>query len=115
MFPVVGSGEGRWSFIHADDAAAATVAALERGTAGVYNIVDDEPARAADWIPVYASTLGAKRPLRLPAWLGRLAAGATAVQGMTEQRGASNTKAKVELEWQPRYASWRDGFRTAGG
>ncbi|HEY2770606.1 MAG TPA: NAD(P)-dependent oxidoreductase [Solirubrobacteraceae bacterium] len=115
MFPVLGSGEGRWSFIHADDAATATVAALERGAAGVYNIVDDEPARAADWIPAYASAMGARRPLHLPAWIGRLAAGGTAVRGMTEQRGASNVKAKSELGWEPRYASWRDGFRTAGG
>jgi nucleoside-diphosphate-sugar epimerase len=115
LFPVIGSGEGRWSFIHADDAAAATVAALERGTPGIYNVVDDEPARAGDWLPVYAEALGAKRPLRLPAWIGRLAGGTVTVMGMTEQRGASNAKAKLELGWQPRYPSWRDGFRTAGG
>jgi nucleoside-diphosphate-sugar epimerase len=115
MLPVIGSGDGRWSFIHADDAAAATVAALERGAPGTYNIVDDEPGRAADWIPVYASAIGARRPLRLPKWVGKLAGGAVAVQGMTEQRGASNAKAKSELAWQPRYASWRDGFGAAGG
>jgi nucleoside-diphosphate-sugar epimerase len=115
LFPVIGSGEGRWSFIHADDAAAATVAALERGATGVYNVVDDEPARAGDWLPAYAEALGAKRPLRCPAWFGRLAGGAVTVMGMTQQRGASNAKAKLELGWQPRYASWRDGFRTAGG
>jgi nucleoside-diphosphate-sugar epimerase len=115
MLPVIGSGDGRWSFIHADDAATATVAALERGATGVYNVVDDEPARAADWIPAYAESMGARRPLHLPTWVGKLAAGAIAVQGMTEQRGASNTKAKSELAWQPRYASWRNGFRAAGG
>jgi nucleoside-diphosphate-sugar epimerase len=115
MLPVIGSGEGRWSFIHADDAAGATVAALERGAPGVYNVVDDEPARAADWLPLYASAIGARRPLHLPTWVGKLAGGAVAVQGMTEQRGASNAKAKSELGWQLRHASWRDGFRAAGG
>jgi nucleoside-diphosphate-sugar epimerase len=115
LFPVIASGDGRWSFVHADDAASATVAALERGTPGIYNIVDDEPARAGDWLPVYAEALGAKPPRHFPAWLGKLAAGQVAIHGMTEQRGASNAKAKLELGWQPRYASWRDGFRSAGG
>ncbi len=113
MFPVVGSGEGRWSFIHADDAAAATVAALERGRPGVYNVVDDHPAAAREWVPDYAAALGAPRPLRVPAWVGRLAGGPAAMSGMTTQRAASNAKAKRELAWQPHYASWRDGFRAA--
>jgi nucleoside-diphosphate-sugar epimerase len=112
-FPVIGSGEGRWSFIHVDDAAAATVAALERGRSGVYNIVDDAPAPAHEWIPVYAAAVGAKRPWRIPGWLGRLAGGSVAVAGMTTQRGASNAKAKRELGWEPSYASWREGFRAS--
>ncbi len=110
-FPVVGSGEGRWSFIHVEDAAAATVAALERGKPGVYNIVDDEPARTADWIPAYAAALGAKPPRRVPAWLARVVAGKAGVAAMTTQRGASNAKAKRELGWTPAHASWRDGFK----
>jgi nucleoside-diphosphate-sugar epimerase len=113
--PVVGSGEGRWSFIQIDDAAAATVAALERGSPGVYNIVDDEPAAARDWVRVYAEAMGAKAPFRVPAWLGRLGGGPAAVAGMTTQRAASNAKAKRELGWAPEHASWRDGFRTADG
>jgi nucleoside-diphosphate-sugar epimerase len=113
QFPVVGSGEGRWSFIHVDDAAAATIAALERGSPGVYNIVDDEPAAAREWVPAYATALGAPKPMRMPVWIGRLAGGAVTVAGMTAGRGASNAKAKRELRWSPRYASWRDGFRAA--
>jgi nucleoside-diphosphate-sugar epimerase len=105
--PVVGSGEGRWSFIHVQDAAAATLAALERGSPGVYNIVDDEPAPAREWIPVFAETLGAKAPRRAPEWLGRLAGGQVAVAGMTTVRGASNAKAKRELGWSPARPSWR--------
>jgi nucleoside-diphosphate-sugar epimerase len=89
------------------------VAELERGGSGVYNIVDDEPARAADWIPVYVTAAGGKPPLHLPAWLGRLAAGQIAVAGMTTQRGASNAKAKRELAWAPGHPSWRDGFRAS--
>jgi 2-alkyl-3-oxoalkanoate reductase len=112
-FPVVGSGEGHWSFIHVDDAATATLAALERGAAGVYNIVDDDPAPARDWIPVYAAAVGGKRPFRVPVWMGRLGGGPAAVSGMTTQRAASNAKAKRELPWTPRYPSWRDGFRSA--
>ena len=115
QFPVIGSGEGRWSFIHVDDAARATVAAIERGSPGVYNIVDDDPVTAREWIPVYATAMGAKRPLRVPKWIGRLAGGRAAVAGMTTQRAASNAKAKRELGWAPEHASWRDGFRTAAG
>ena len=114
-FPLIGSGEGRWSFIHVDDAAAATVAALEHGSPGIYNIVDDDPAPANEWVPAFAASLGAKRPFRIPVWLARLAAGPAAVAGMTMQRGASNEKAKRELSWAPEHASWRDGFRTAAG
>jgi nucleoside-diphosphate-sugar epimerase len=110
-FPVIGGGRGCWSFIHVDDAADATVAALERGRSGVYNIVDDEPAAVRDWLPLYAAALGAKPPGRFPAWVGRIFGGRVAVGGMTTQRGASNAKAKRELGWSPAHASWRDGFR----
>jgi len=113
MLPVIGDGGGVWSWIHVDDAASATVAALERGEPGVYNVVDDEPARAAEWIPYLAELAGAKPPLRVPVWLGRLLAGNAVVHMMTEVRGASNEKAKWVLEWHPRWASWRDGFRHA--
>jgi 2-alkyl-3-oxoalkanoate reductase len=115
QLPVVGGGAGIWSWIHLDDAAAATVAAVERGRRGVYSIVDDEPAPVAEWLPYLAEAVGAKRPPRVPAWLGRLAAGEAAVQWMTEGRGASNEKAKRELGWQPRWRSWRDGFRRGLG
>jgi nucleoside-diphosphate-sugar epimerase len=111
-FPIVGSGEGRWSFIHVDDAAAATVAALEGGSPGVYNIVDDDPAPAREWVPAFAASVGAKPPFRVPRWLGRLGGGAPAVAGMTTQRAAANAKAKRDLAWSPRYSSWRDGFTT---
>jgi nucleoside-diphosphate-sugar epimerase len=114
-FPIIGSGDGRWSFIHVQDAAAATIAALEHGSSGVYNIVDDDPAPASEWIPAYAASLGAKQPLRVPAWIGRLAGGTAAVAGMTTQRAACNAKAKRELGWAPEHPSWRDGFRTAAG
>jgi nucleoside-diphosphate-sugar epimerase len=113
QFPIVGSCQARWSFIHLDDAAEATVAALERGAPGVYNLVDDEPAAVTEWAPVFAESVGAKPPFRVPAWLGRLAAGRVAVEGMTRQRGASNAKAKRELGWTPRHTSWRDGFGAA--
>lgn len=113
--PVIGSGEGRSSFIHIQDAATATLAALERGAPGIYNIVDDEPAPARNWVPAYATAIGAKRPRHLPAWVGRLAAGSAVVAGMTSQRGASNAKAKRELDWTPEHSSWRNGFRTAAG
>jgi 2-alkyl-3-oxoalkanoate reductase len=110
-FPVIGDGAGVWSWIHLDDAAAAAVAALERGTPGVYNITDDEPAPAAEWLPYLAEAVGAKPPMRVPKWLARLMAGTVAVQWMTEGRGASNAKAKRELGWQLTWPSWRQGFR----
>lgn len=109
-FPIVGDGGGVWSFVHIDDAATATAIAVEQGPPGIYNIVDDEPAPVREWLPVLASSLGAKPPRRIPRWLGRLAAGEMATLMMTEARGASNEKAKRELGWQPRYASWRQGF-----
>jgi 2-alkyl-3-oxoalkanoate reductase len=109
-FPVVGDGAGVWSFIHIDDAAAATVVAAERGARGIYNVVDDEPAPAREWMPELALTLGAEPPRRVPRWIGRLLAGEAAAVMMTEVRGASNEKAKRELGWTPRYASWRQGF-----
>jgi nucleoside-diphosphate-sugar epimerase len=109
--PVVGGGGAVWSWIHVDDAASATVAALERGKRGVYNIVDDDPATVAECLPYLADAVDAKAPMRLPAWLGRLAAGEAVVRMMTEARGASNVKARHELQWQPFYPSWREGFR----
>jgi nucleoside-diphosphate-sugar epimerase len=115
QFPVVGDGGGIWSFIHIEDAAAATAIAVEHGERGVYNVVDDEPAPFAEWLPVYAEALGAKRPWRAPAFIARLVAGAGAAALATELRGASNAKAKRELGWQPRYPSWRQGFREALG
>jgi nucleoside-diphosphate-sugar epimerase len=114
-FPVVGSGCGVFSFIHVDDAADATVAALARGAPGIYNIVDDEPAPTREWLPAYADAIGAKRPRRVPRFLARMLAGQYAVMLSTELRGASNERAKAELGWQPRYASWREGFRAAAG
>jgi nucleoside-diphosphate-sugar epimerase len=112
-FPVVGDGAGVWSFIHIEDAATATVAAIEHGEGGIYNVVDDEPAPVSMWLPAAADVLGAKPPRRLPRWLGRIAAGEAATVMMTEVRGASNKKAKRELGWTLRYPSWRQGF--AGG
>ena len=109
-FPLVGSGAGVWSFVHIEDAAQATVAAVERGNRGIYNIVDDEPAAVAEWLPALASALGAKRPQRVPRWLGWLFAGEAGVVMMTEVRGASNAKAKRELGWRPSHRSWREGF-----
>lgn len=109
-FPIVGDGGGVWSYIHIEDAAAATVVAIERGQPGVYNIVDDEPAAVREWLPVLASALDVKPPRRVPRWLGRLLAGEMATVMMTEVSGASNEKAKRELGWNPRYASWRQGF-----
>jgi len=109
-FPIVGDGAGVWSFVHIADAAAATLAAIEHGEPGVFNIVDDEPAPVAQWLPAAAQAVGAKKPRRLPRWLGRLAAGEGAVVMMTEVRGASNEKAKRELGWRLRYPSWRQGF-----
>ena len=109
-FPVVGDGRGVWSFVHVEDAADATVAAVERGQPGIYNIVDDEPAPVAEWLPALAAALGAKPPRHVPRWLGRLLAGEVATVMMTEVRGASNAKAKRELGWQLRHPSWREGL-----
>ena len=111
MFPIVGDGQGMFSYIHIDDAASATVAAVERGDTGIYNIVDDEPAPAREWIPALAEALGAPRPRRVPSWLARLVAGRVNTLMLQTMRGASNAKAKRELGWEPRYASWRQGFR----
>jgi len=109
--PIIGDGAGVWSFVHVDDAAGATIAAIERGEPGIYNIADDEPAPANVWLPELARILGAKPPRHVPVWLGRLAAGEALVSMFTRIRGASNAKAKRELRWQPFYPSWRDGFR----
>ena len=109
-FPIVGDGGGVWSYVHIEDAAAATAIAVERGEPGIYNVVDDEPAPVREWLPVLASALDAKPPRRIPRWLARLAAGEAATAMMTEARGASNEKAKRELGWQLRYPSWRQGF-----
>jgi nucleoside-diphosphate-sugar epimerase len=111
QFPLVGRGTGYSSWVHVDDAASATVLAVEQKATGVYNIVDDEPAPAGEWLPYLAACAGAKRPLRVPTWLARLLAGDVAVVMMTQGRGFSNAKAKRELGWQPRYPSWRQGFR----
>ena len=110
-FPLVGNGAGVWSFIHVDDAARATQLAIERGAPGLYNIVDDEPAEVSEWLPELARAVGARPPVRLPAWIGRFAIGEAGVSMMTKIRGSSNAKAKRALGWQPEYASWRDGFR----
>jgi nucleoside-diphosphate-sugar epimerase len=110
-FPVVGGGNGVWSFLHIDDAARATLAAVERGAPGLYNVVDDDPAPVAEWLPAVAEAIGGAPPRRVPTWFGRIAAGDAAVSMMTSVRGASNAKAKRELGWQPRWASWRDGFK----
>ncbi len=114
-FPIVGDGGGIWSFVHLEDAAAATVLALEHGARGIYNVVDDEPAPVREWLPALAATIGAKPPRRIPRVLARLAAGEVGVVLMTEVRGASNAKARGELGWTPRYPSWREGFRAAYG
>jgi nucleoside-diphosphate-sugar epimerase len=110
--PVVGSGAGLWSFTHVADAAEATIAALDHGTPGLYNVVDDDPAPAAEWIPYLADVAGAKPPLHVPVWLGKLAAGEAVVSMMTQACGSSNRKAKAVLGWAPRHASWREGFRS---
>jgi nucleoside-diphosphate-sugar epimerase len=111
MFPLVGGGTGYFSWVHLDDAASATVLALEQQAKGVFNIVDDEPAPVSEWLPYLAACAGAKPPRRLPTWLARLLAGEMVVGMMTEGRGFSNAKAKRELGWQLRYPSWRQGFR----
>jgi nucleoside-diphosphate-sugar epimerase len=111
QFPLVGNGAGYCSWLHVDDAAGATLLAVEQKATGVFNIVDDEPAPAGEWLPYLAEAAGAKRPMRVPVWLARLVAGNVAVAMMTEGRGFSNAKAKRELGWQLRYPSWRQGFR----
>jgi nucleoside-diphosphate-sugar epimerase len=114
--PVIGNGGGIWSFIHVDDLAQATIAAIERGKpVSIYNVVDDEPVPAATWIPGLAEAVGAKPPRNVPVWLGKLAAGEVGVSMMTQIRGTSNAKAKRELGWTPHYPSWREGFRTGLG
>jgi nucleoside-diphosphate-sugar epimerase len=113
--PLVGDGGGVWSFIHIADAADATVAAVERGTRGVYNVVDDDPSTVADWLPALAHELGAKKPMRVPQFVGRLFAGEAGVVMMTDVRGASNAKAKRELAWRPAHPSWREGFAALAG
>jgi 2-alkyl-3-oxoalkanoate reductase len=112
-FPVVGKGTGLFSFVHVEDAAAATVGAVEHGAPGVYNLVDDEPAPIREWIPAYAEAIGARRPLRVPVWLARLVTGKDAAAMMTTLPGASNARAKRELGWEPRWPSWRTGFSQA--
>jgi nucleoside-diphosphate-sugar epimerase len=109
-FPIVGGGQGVWSFVHIEDAAEATVAAVEHGSRGIYNVVDDEPAPVAEWLPAIAESVGAKQPRKVPRWLGRLLAGQVATVMMTEVRGASNEKAKRELGWRPGHTSWREGL-----
>jgi nucleoside-diphosphate-sugar epimerase len=113
--PIVGRGEGVFSFLHVDDAASATVAAVEGGPSGVYNVTDDDPAPMRDWLPVFAEAVGAKRPWRVPAWLAKLAAPKMVVGLATTLRGASNARFKREFGWQPKYASWREGFREGLG
>ena len=111
-FPVIGKGTGLFSFVHVDDAAGATVAAVERGAPGIYNVVDDDPAPQREWLPAYAEAIGAKKPLRVPVWVARLVVGKLASVASV-QPGASNAKAKRELGWEPRWPSWRQGFREA--
>jgi nucleoside-diphosphate-sugar epimerase len=113
--PIIGAGTGIWSFLHIDDAATATVAAIDRGAPGVYNVADDEPAPVSDWLPALADAVGAKPPRRIPLWVGRLVAGEVVVSMMTQIRGISNAKAKRELGWSPRYPSYREGFATGLG
>jgi nucleoside-diphosphate-sugar epimerase len=111
MLPVIGNGAGVTSWVHVDDAASATELAVEKSVRGIFNIVDDDPAPVAEWLPHMAQCVGAKPPLHVPAWMGRLLAGEAAVRMMTEARGTSNAKARRELAWTPRFPSWRDGFR----
>jgi 2-alkyl-3-oxoalkanoate reductase len=110
QFPLVGGGGGVWSFVHIEDAATATALAVEHGPPGIYNVVDDEPAPVHEWLPALAMALGAKPPMKVPSFVGRLAAGPAAVVMMTQIRGASNAKAKSELGWSLRYPTWRLGF-----
>ena len=113
QFPLLGAAGGVWSFVHVADAATATVEAIEHGAAGVYQVVDDEPAPVREWLPELARALDARSPRRLPSWLGRLAAGEAATLMITDVRGASNGKTKRELGWQPDHPSWRTGFPDA--
>lgn len=113
--PVVGGGAGVWSFVHIDDAAGATLCAVERGEAGIYNIVDDEPAEVSEWLPYLAATVGARAPLRLPGWVARPMLGAHGMSLMTQVRGSSNVKAKRELSWELTFPTWREGFRSGLG
>ncbi|HEY3713535.1 MAG TPA: NAD(P)-dependent oxidoreductase [Jatrophihabitantaceae bacterium] len=110
-FPIVGDGQGVWSFCHLSDAAAATVAAVDHGAPGIYNVCDDEPVEIATWLPDFAQAIGAPAPRHVPTWLGRLLGGEIVVSVMTRVRGASNAKAKATLDWKPRFATYREGFR----
>jgi 2-alkyl-3-oxoalkanoate reductase len=114
-FPMVGAGTGVWSFVHIDDAATATVAAVERGAPGLYQVVDDDPAPVSEWLPALAAAVGARPPRRVPVWLARLLGGEHGVVLMNEVRGAANAKARRELGWRPAYPSWRQGFRSGLG
>jgi nucleoside-diphosphate-sugar epimerase len=115
QLPVVGGGTGVWSLVHIDDVASATALAIEGGVPGIYNIVDDDPAPVHEWLPYLAKVIGAKPPLRLPAWLARPMIGEHGVSMMTAIRGSSNAKARRELGWEPTYTSWRQGFRDGLG
>lgn len=112
-YPVIGSGEGVTSFIHIGDTAEACAAFVGTGRPGVYNVVDDDPATANEWMPAFARAIGAKPPRRVPVWLAKLLAGKAIVEWTTTARGASNAKVKAELDWIPEYSTWRRGFREA--
>lgn len=109
-FPLVGAATGTFSFLSMDDAASATIAALERGDPGIYNVCDDDPAPLAEWLPVLAEVLGAKPPRRVPLWLAKLIAGGAVADQAVQLRGASNAKFKARVGWEPRHPSWRQGF-----
>lgn len=109
--PLVGDGDGVWSWLHVEDAASAAVAAVEGSATGLLNVVDDEPAPVRVWLPYLAACVGAKRPRRVPVWVARLAVGEVGISMMTQVRGASNARARMELGWAPRWSSWRAGFR----
>jgi 2-alkyl-3-oxoalkanoate reductase len=111
--PIVGKGDGTFSFVHVEDAAGATLAAIDRAETGIYNVVDDEPAPMREWVPVFAELVGAKKPRRVPVWLARVVAGSAVAASATQMRGASNAKIKGRLGWQPRHPSWRQGFQEA--
>src|SRR5690606_40676718 len=113
--PIIGNGAGIWSLLHIDDAARATVAAIDRAQRGIYHICDDEPARVHELLPELATVLGAGPPRRLPAWLGRIIGGEAVVSMMTRVSGASNARARESLDWTPRYRSWREGIRLGLG